>query len=620
MFLEEIQQKISEVLLTRGEFHLVGELGSLKDKLNWIRREAKRLTRAMPDDSNPPDAPVQASGSNAGLYQGSRIRMDDQDYEFHDEPVNRDPPSATEHTPVSRGRRDANLSKNERLVMVCGSSTIPLVTNPTRLIHQQEQLVYHTPGRSPHFRGSVIISGAECVSARSGSNSLNSSPVSNARGGDVDLDQSLENVLFGIQGLPKNSGRGNVVGAEYDGSWRVRMDARQDTFEEKLDQIRRGMSTIATTVHRAESMYRSMQEDIEALKSNSTEAWVRLKSDERRLDKLEDTVVRVEQKLDEKMEMVQDWFVELTTRATPDIPKEIVDSIQEVINDSSSGSAVHRMREEIGEIRNSLDTSRHATEGLRGLVVNLSKQLANTSYHPVIQGQYSLRRDPTSEESTLREQEIIRKGIEWAEKQLRQIILVDSAIDSKNISLIKKLKTVDVPSVHTAVGNIQKSLQKYVKFHGMDHEYCDSINDLLDSVENWCLRIEELYNNAEVHSINTSKSDSADVGVFSDNAKVTVYEFLESAEIAYLGWGNSVQKANRLYNRHLSDEIKSKLINMSDSYMDMKKWLIMNYGGVSRIISDILNDLNRRNKPSPANNNAKYSFYAYISGALQRME
>jgi len=59
---------------------------------------------------------------------------------------------------------------------------------------------------------------------------------------------------------------------------------------------------------------------------------------------------------------------------------------------------------------------------------------------------------------------------------------------------------------------------------------------------------------------------------------------------------------------------------MLDSYMDMKKWLIMNYGGVSRIISDILNDLSRRNKPSPTNNNAKYSFYAYISGALQRKE
>ena len=55
-----------------------------------------------------------------------------------------------------------------------------------------------------------------------------------------------------------------------------------------------------------------------------------------------------------------------------------------------------------------------------------------------------------------------------------------------------------------------------------------------------------------------------DVGIFSDNSKVTVFEFLESAKLAYLGWGNSIQKANRLYNKHLSDEIKSHLINISD--------------------------------------------------------
>ena len=30
--------------------------------------------------------------------------------------------------------------------------------------------------------------------------------------------------------------------------------------------------------------------------------------------------------------------------------------------------------------------------------------------------------------------------------------------------------------------------------------------------------------------------------------------------------GNSIQKANRLYNKHLSDEIKSHLINISNNY------------------------------------------------------
>ena len=120
----------------------------------------------------------------------------------------------------------------------------------------------------------------------------------------------------------------------------------------------------------------------------------------------------------------------------------------------------------------------------------------------------------------------------------------------------------------------------YVTFPGVEYDYCDEINEFLDCAENWCLKVEEMYSKAEVHSINTSNGDSADVGTFSDNAKVTIYEFLESAEIAYLGWGNSKQKANWLYNRHLSKEIKNKLINMSDSYPEMKNWLISNYGGV----------------------------------------
>ena len=54
--------------------------------------------------------------------------------------------------------------------------------------------------------------------------------------------------------------------------------------------------------------------------------------------------------------------------------------------------------------------------------------------------------------------------------------------------------------------------------------------------------------------------------------------------------------------------------------MEMKQWLVLNYGGVSRIINDIIYDLSRRPKPNPNDNNVKFTFYAYISGALQRLE
>ena len=40
----------------------------------------------------------------------------------------------------------------------------------------------------------------------------------------------------------------------------------------------------------------------------------------------------------------------------------------------------------------------------------------------------------------------------------------------------------------------------------------------MDKAQAWCLDIKGLYKKAEVHPINTSKNDAADVGIFSDNS------------------------------------------------------------------------------------------------------
>ena len=148
--------------------------------------------------------------------------------------------------------------------------------------------------------------------------------------------------------------------------------------------------------------------------------------------------------------------------------------------------------------------------------------------------------------------EIVRKGIKRFQKQLVQVIKNEMIEEPLDISLVKKCKIVDIPALHTTVAHLQKALQSYVKFPGTDPEYIDFIEDLMDRAGNWCVKIEELYNKAEIHSINSSKGDTNDVGIFSDNAKVTIYEFFNSAEIAYMGRGNSVQRTYRLYNRHLS--------------------------------------------------------------------
>ena len=259
-----------------------------------------------------------------------------------------------------------------------------------------------------------------------------------------------------LQGMNQDS----RVRNEY---WMKLMKFRQNRIIEKLERFQKEMDTLTTTVQGAESMYKALMGDVEDLKSNSDEVWQRLESS---IDKLDF-------KLDEKMELIQEWFMDITARPTPEVPVEIVNSIQEVIKDSAPGAAVDRMREELEDMRESLDYSRHVTEGLGGLVINLAEQVANTSVNALVSEPRTPERDQRSTVSNTREQEIVRKGIERAEKQLRQIISNNLMESSKDISLIKKHKTVDVSAIHAAVGNIQKSLQKYVKFPEIDYEYCD---------------------------------------------------------------------------------------------------------------------------------------------------
>ena len=57
----------------------------------------------------------------------------------------------------------------------------------------------------------------------------------------------------------------------------------------------------------------------------------------------------------------------------------------------------------------------------------------------------------------------------------------------------------------------------------MNPEYIDKIEILMDQAQAWCLDIEDLYNKTEVHSINTSKGDTANVGIFYDNSQITIF-------------------------------------------------------------------------------------------------
>ena len=212
----------------------------------------------------------------------------------------------------------------------------------------------------------------------------------------------MTDILASTHGINKDPQAGiNVISICTD-AWMAAMKARQNNYEEKLRRLQDSVVTLNITMKGAESLYKELQENIEDLKSNSSEVWQRLGMDERRLDVLDKAVYTVEYNVEKNLETVREWFVDLTTQFSSEIPREIVNSIQEVINDSSPRIAVDRMRNELRDIRDSLETSRHVTEGLRGLVVNLSDQVSNNSIPQMVQEVNLVIRDNASAEESAR--------------------------------------------------------------------------------------------------------------------------------------------------------------------------------------------------------------------------
>jgi hypothetical protein len=204
---------------------------------------------------------------------------------------------------------------------------------------------------------------------------------------DLDLNGSLEEVIsiLSAEGLNADSQKDQ---------WVRLMNQRQSIVEEKVNNIISGMGKLSTTVHGAEAMYLELQDKIGILENSNSKIWERLDLEDQKFDRLEARVHNLDTKLDEKVELIQEWFVHISAQVHTDVPAELVNSIQEVIADSSPGLAVNRMREELDEIRDSLDSSRHVTEGLRGLVVDLSDQIVNNSMQNTVCESQCRRRTP----------------------------------------------------------------------------------------------------------------------------------------------------------------------------------------------------------------------------------
>ena len=151
---------------------------------------------------------------------------------------------------------------------------------------------------------------------------LRPNDVSDPRSIEIDLSQSLTEIIATVYGVDKDPQLGfNVISTHTD-AWMCAMKSRQGNYEEQLKRMQNNLVTMSITMQGAESFYKELQGDIEALKSNSSEVWNRLKADERRMDKLDKSISTVENHVKENLETVSEWFADLTGQSSPEIPRD----------------------------------------------------------------------------------------------------------------------------------------------------------------------------------------------------------------------------------------------------------------------------------------------------------
>ena len=209
-------------------------------------------------------------------------------------------------------------------------------------------------------------------------------------------------------------------------------------------------------------------------------------------------------------------------------------------------------------------------ESMRNVVQDVKNQLDSSAEG--VTGISIIQDNSASAEKRNRERDLTKNAIESSAKLLRQ--LVEPQVNQlSDLALIKKC-SMDVKKVTNYSKTCHDLLMKYIAYEGMETEYYASVNTLLNTANEWIINVKHTYSTSEAHAISSAKGNVGAVGTFSDNADKTVFEFLEQLDLSLTGWGSNSQRASELYHNHLSEDIKTKTVNISASYLAMKEWLV----------------------------------------------
>ena len=453
----------------------------------------------------------------------------------------------------------------------------------------------------------------------------NSSAPGEVEGGRFNREDAISQIIDSIRQVGSSLSQ-----REEDQLPRVQDHSVGNNPQDKSGDQQARLSNLETTLSRIENKVSQLSGDVTMLQENLQQVQSNQKESESRLTAVEIRVDRIDRNLKsyvhQKLAPVKQKVASLQ-QDTPSsqVTQQIHESIRNRVEGYCAELGLPELRKNIVELQEQTSADERTVETLRDLVVEVRDQVSrNPLSTNISRAAHTSTPYPPDPVQSSRECDVIRNNIERSVRLIRQLTSTRITIGS-DVGLIKKCNKEDTGKINRHVKTCSDDLLKYIKYPNADESFCSDVRLVLDAADDWVVNVESIYARSEAHAISDSRGDISRLGVFNNNAEKTVFEFIEEADLAMLGWGTSKQRAS-LLNKHLSEEIKSRIADFSDNFSRIREWLVKTYGGPERIIGDILARLRSQTRPSnpiaitPGDKGEQYAYFAAIASAIGRID
>ena len=231
-----------------------------------------------------------------------------------------------------------------------------------------------------------------------------------------------------------NLRQGLDVISAYTDTWKDTMTARFNYQEERILGLESQLLESRNTVGKYKESFTRFRKEVTRLNDlidRHERAFPKIRGDvETSLEKVNFVLNNVEDRMKEFLT----WINHLKqSNLNEEIPVDIVSSLQEIIQDISAASSVESMRAQVEEMSRDMIHDRSITSNLQSIGLDLQEKLDEVPMRNFSSSLMGSREDLLAQyqeyqegcisasESSNHERDIVRKGIERAERQISQL-------------------------------------------------------------------------------------------------------------------------------------------------------------------------------------------------------